>query len=663
MEQQPGPEAGDLHSGHAECGPTGPERLEAEGEVAVARLVMDGGDLRHAASHLGFAVAVDPVLPEAHEALTELAVRAGGAEAAVELFPMDPPYTGAVACRSHLYAACGRWADALGLLASVMRVEPSLPWAQVAWMARPDLVELIDAEVGYQAVARYVGGGLPDPMPPQLQEAARPFYALVQVLVERNPQEAKLQAIASGLARRYQDHERAVAWAQKAVRIDPGHMSRLMLGYALRAAGRPREALAVWEEQLRADSSDDYLHVDVAETYADLGEPEAGLPWLERVLESNPDHPKAAPTHRALRFRIDADPAHLLALADHARVHPDHTHASTILARLSRNQAWLSGVPSATEAVVNILHQFLADPANDATHTIQIASSMVEPPSSVLAFLTAFPKSTVMVKETGDPDPRLPQYQDGTEIWAYDGLRARPALAPPRPETTELVRRVAEISWPSLPAAYDHAAALVALPLEDLLGILAHPPVPRDDQQGALLRGKAPDLWIRAVQSFACLGIAHHRTEQPWTESDRRRVLVDLLFGAEDWVNEAAGFALVTAAWMDPDIRPEVGHMVVDRFLSCAKAYQTREVTILGSLSRLVLLCPWLDRKFTGLANDMLKAIERNDAQVPEDKAEREQEMVEMAKSAAPGAIADSTPTKGQAPASSRRWPFGRRRR
>ena len=32
-------------------------------------------------------------------------------------------------------------------------------------------------------------------------------------------------------------------------------------------------------------------------------------------------------------------------------------------------------------------------------------------------------------------------------------------------------------------------------------------------------------------------------------------------------MNEAAGFALVTAAWVDQDVRPEVGNMVVDLIL------------------------------------------------------------------------------------------------
>src|SRR5438874_12409698 len=72
-------EMDELHAGDAElCAGGGEERLAAEGETALARLIMDGGDLPHAASHLGNAMAIDPLLPETHEALTELATRANG---------------------------------------------------------------------------------------------------------------------------------------------------------------------------------------------------------------------------------------------------------------------------------------------------------------------------------------------------------------------------------------------------------------------------------------------------------------------------------------------------------------------------------------------------------------------------------------------------------
>ena len=54
------------------------ERLEAEGEVAVARLILDGGDLAHAADHVAGAIGTDPSLPEAHEALAELVARSAG---------------------------------------------------------------------------------------------------------------------------------------------------------------------------------------------------------------------------------------------------------------------------------------------------------------------------------------------------------------------------------------------------------------------------------------------------------------------------------------------------------------------------------------------------------------------------------------------------------
>jgi hypothetical protein len=113
---------------------------------------------------------------------------------------------------------------------------------------------------------------------------------------------------------------------------------------------------------------------------------------------------------------------------------------------------------------------------------------------------------------------------------------------------------------------------------------------------------------VRGVQAWACLGLAHHRADEPWPSSRRREVLADLLDGPEDWVSEAAGLALVATAWVDPTTRADVQRLVVRRMLDAAKARQSREVTVLASLCELVLAVPDLDDRFAALARDLLRA-------------------------------------------------------
>ncbi|MDQ3787813.1 MAG: hypothetical protein M3422_11280, partial [Actinomycetota bacterium] len=78
------------HDGSEHCAD---ERLDAEGDVAVARLIMADGDLDHAARHLADAVAADPRLPDVHEALAEFVAHAGGPEQALQRFEPEPERT------------------------------------------------------------------------------------------------------------------------------------------------------------------------------------------------------------------------------------------------------------------------------------------------------------------------------------------------------------------------------------------------------------------------------------------------------------------------------------------------------------------------------------------------------------------------------------------
>jgi tetratricopeptide (TPR) repeat protein len=613
-------ENGDLSGGHsAACGADGGSRLAAEGEIAVARLSMDGGDLPHAAAHLGFAMADDPRLPEAHEALAQLAAKCGGPRAALELFPVGNLYIGGAACRAHLFAAAGQWAEAVGMLAAVIRTQPDRPWAHAAWLTRPELLDRLAPEAAANAVAKVVGGGLPSPLPPELREPLEPFYTFIRAMADRHPDTVVLLVMASGLARRFGDSAAAVGWAERAGRIEPGHMTNLMLGYALREAGRTDEALTVWETELTRDPSDLSLHVDVAELYAATGRPAEGLPWLDRVLAVEPDHPKAAPAVHAIRFAADANSAHLVALTDHLRDHPEHEYAYILLDRLCKGEPWLGSLAPATEATVNVLRQFLAAGNSPRADEIQLAISALEPPSALLSFQLIFPNATAVYHAAGEPDPREPTAEVATRVWQFDGLTARPAVPPPSAQAAETVRNIAQLRWPHPMAAYDHAVHLSGLELDDLLGVLVHPPACRDDEQGRYLAANLPDLWVRAVQVFACLGIAHHKADQPWPESLRRQALHDLLFGPEDWVNEAAAMALVAIAWVDPEAREDIGALVMRRFLDGAKAFQSRVVTIMGSLCQLTLACPWLKEDFTDLARQVLDVVGKIDESEPED--------------------------------------------
>lgn len=114
--------------------------------------------------------------------------------------------------------------------------------------------------------------------------------------------------------------------------------------------------------------------------------------------------------------------------------------------------------------------------------------------------------------------------------------------------------------------------------------------------------GHDPSLWVRCVQVWACLGLLHHRTDEPWAESTRRRVLLDLVWGVEDWVTEAALFALVTAAWVDPAVRPDVARVVTERLADVAAVARTRAVPIALSLAHLALASPALDPETAALA-------------------------------------------------------------
>lgn len=573
--------------------------LSAEGRLALARLALGDGDLQHAADHVAAALGQAPTLPEVHETLARVAAASGGD---LDLFPLGHhAFVGAVVARAHLLAAAGRPAEGLDLLAAATGYAPAANWAGVPWVTAPELPARLEPERAARILMQ-ICAAVPDPVPRRLRDPLRPYLTLARNAVTVHPGHALLLGAASALARRIGEVALAVTWASRGVRAEPSKLGEVWLGYAYRSAGRTRDALAALGRAVDHDPDDLAVYADIAGTLADTGRLDEALGWIDRALARDPTFDCAVHTAHRLRFQRDGDVAHLVALADFVRDHPDDSHEHGDLAECCRSRPWLGQVTPAGGPMLDALRQALAA---EGAARLAVRLDALEPPSAMRTVAAAVPGLSVEVAEVADPDPREPRRATTCQLWRYDGTTAAPTLPVPSPQAAERVRQLAHPAWPHPPAAYDAAVGLATLELADLLSLLVHPPEAPPTALGRVLAGQDPSLWVRCVQVWACLGLLHHRTDEPWAESTRRRVLLELVWGVEDWITEAALFALVTAAWVDPAVRPDVARVVAERLADVADVARERRVPIATSVAHLALATPDLDEATTALAHEL----------------------------------------------------------
>jgi hypothetical protein len=99
------------------------------------------------------------------------------------------------------------------------------------------------------------------------------------------------------------------------------------------------------------------------------------------------------------------------------------------------------------------------------------------------------------------------------------------------------------------------------------------------------------------------VGLLHHGTDEPWPISVRRRRLVDLIAPGSDGITEAALFALVTYAWIDPTARSDVAAVVSAQLDEAISAHGP---AIARSVAQLALATPRLGRATRDLAACLL---------------------------------------------------------
>ncbi|MEU4236270.1 hypothetical protein [Actinoplanes sp. NPDC026619] len=307
------------------------------------------------------------------------------------------------------------------------------------------------------------------------------------------------------------------------------------------------------------------------------GDPDADL----RGLAGDARFPHRDAARHAVRFRETGDIAALVAVLDDP--HPCGT-TEMLFAAACAQRPWLNWVPMPGEALCNVADEVGRRRVEGEEMTLTgLAVSAAEPPSATAACQRVAGPVDIAIDEFPSPDIRIPLRSGRYKAWRYDGIRPVPAVPAPSAEAVDKLHEVAGEPWPSPLSGYLQAEPLGKLPIADLLGLLAHLPPPPETRRWQHLARTTPTYWYRLLQPWVCLALLRHGDEG-------REALADLAFGAEDWVSDAALFALITTAYREPRRRAEV-HDLVRARLDAAMA-APRVVTIEDSLAQLMLITP-----------------------------------------------------------------------
>ncbi|GLY98961.1 tetratricopeptide repeat protein [Actinoplanes sp. NBRC 103695] len=342
-----------------------------------------------------------------------------------------------------------------------------------------------------------------------------------------------------------------------------------------------------------------------------VGEPETAVDWAQRGARARPSKlaeiwlgyayrsaGRIGEALAALRRAVTHDPEDLSVYADIAATLADAGRMEDALSWVERA---LAKDPS-FDCAVHTAHRLRFRADGKLAHLVDLADFAADNPDDTHEH-TDLAECCAGTPWLGG----VPEAARGTD----DPRRRAPSTEQPSTASVERLLRVARPAWPHPPAAYDAALGLVLVTGEQLLALLAHPP--GDDEYAR-----------RAARVWACLGLLHHDTDEPWMVSTRRRRLVELAVGGTDAVTEAAMFALIAYAWVDPAARTDVAGLITGRLMNLAGPARRNRPPIAWSIAQLALATPDLREETREIAEAVAQTEEaRSRPRIPRQRTRK----------------------------------------
>ncbi|NUP12550.1 MAG: hypothetical protein HOW73_41430 [Polyangiaceae bacterium] len=510
-----------------------PHDLGIEEELAIAERARAEGDWKHALHHYLNALRIDPLAAQAVAAVRQLRARS---EVLGALEGND--FLGAHVARCYLFADDGRRDEAVGIIAQVDDAMPELGAAALLleWFdpAAPSK-EARGALIRRLARVASFGVGRLRLLPGE--KAAIEPYAELAARIAETEEDPTILGLASGLLRRADRCEEALAIAERAAKTGSSN-ARIALALAHRAAGRPAVAAQIFHE-IHETSKDPIYLVEMARALAESGRYSEARRAIERV-EALTGVEGDLETKLLLEWIAGR------AAGDEAALARDYDW-------VRRQAMWHGAILEMRDASTNMLD----DPRAQRGAAMTVSVSGFEAPSARLCLAIhqgAGPNPRAVKYSYSDvptPDPRVPRRKVETLLWAArDGVMEQ-AVPPP---ATEVVAVVAEVAAETVDlfACWETAGRLapkIREHLADVAAAMVYPPEPPASTTSV-------KSWLFHCQMAAACLIA--RAESRWAGSERRRILLDLVRGPSDWSTAAAVLALGEIAVREPSALPEI---------------------------------------------------------------------------------------------------------
>jgi tetratricopeptide (TPR) repeat protein len=475
------------------------------------------------------------------------------------------------AALAYLHAKRGNYGESLALIASVLEAIPDaryLPWL-ARWLATPEIVDRLPPEILGRVLARLVTkfpGDFVDDA--QMRQALEQLIPAVERCRAQYPDDPTMFVLSSGLVRKVGRYEQALELAKKAYTMAPTGFSATMVAIAHRALGDIDEAVTMYRKSLEFQPDDISVRLDLGDMLTGEGHIQEGLGYYKQVLDLEKNHPWAKPHY--LYFKAQLEPEENWD-AQFKKYMDTHSQDAAIQSLFRHATPYLGYLPGPTDATINTLRQHGDKMRKDVQNTpsttprkedrISMTLSSLESPSSRLAldlFLmeAVGVKASVSIMSIPTPDPRLPLGDVDFVLWRYNANDPEPSIELPSEAIAQKVARVAAQAANLdrlFRSAHQLGATLSAEHLNDLLGIMVHPPSrPHDVEIWN---------WIHHLQVASALTIANLNATEAWITSQRRRALFSLARGPMDWSVEAALIALRQVARETPQVVPDLARL------------------------------------------------------------------------------------------------------